>query len=231
MASASTRDRLGRRLFNVDEYHRLAEVGILRPDERLELLEGVIYLKYGGPDDHRRFHVDEYYRMAEAGILQPDERVELIDGEIYAMCPIGDRHAGCVNCLTAEFSQQLGRRVVVSVQNPIRLTDLTEPEPDLAILRPKPDFYRSGHPGPDDVLLVIEVMDSSAPRDRGLKLDAYARSNIREVWLVDLGRELIEVHRRPVGGVFTNHQTRPRGETVTCEAFPDVELAVDDILG
>lgn len=110
----------------------------------------------------RLFTVAEYHRMAEAGILGEDDRVELIEGEIVGMTPISSRHAGQVNRLVRLFTQRLGGRAILSVQNPIRLGEHSEPQPDVALLRPRPDFYATAHPGSEDVLLVIEVADLSA---------------------------------------------------------------------
>jgi Uma2 family endonuclease len=179
----------------------------------------------------RRFTVAEYYRMAESGILRPDERVELIAGEIVAMSPIGSPHASCVKRAVALFSARLAGRATLSIQDPVLLDDQSEPEPDVALLRPRADFYKSAHPGPADVLLLIEVMDTSAPFDRGVKLPLYARAGIPEVWLLDLNGDRIEAHRRPVNGVYTEVQIRLRGQRLAPGAFPDIEVGVDEILG
>ena len=114
----------------------------------------------------RRFTVAEYHAMAEAGILTEDDRVELLDGVIVNMAPIGSRHLGCVNAYVRAFTEAVGRRAIVQVQSPIRLDDGTEPQPDLVLLQERADFYASGHAGPQDVLLVIEVADSSVDYDR-----------------------------------------------------------------
>jgi len=169
--------------------------------------------------------------MAEAGILSEDDRVELIEGEIVEMSPIGSHHAACVNRLTRLFSRQGGDRAIVSVQNPIRLSEYSEPEPDLALLRPRADFYAEALPGPEDTLLVVEVMETSAQYDRERKLPLYAEAGIPEVWLVDLAAECIEVYRRPSPEGYEDVRRRCRGERLSPQAFPDVELAVDDILG
>ncbi len=136
-------------------------------------------------------------------------------------------------CGSAEFpaDRRARRRALIRVQGPIRLDDRSEPEPDLAILRPRPDFYSSGHPTPADVFFIVEVMDTTADYDRGVKLAIYARANIAEVWLIDLNRELVEVYRRPIGEIYTENRILPRGQVVAPGAFPDVELAVDAILG
>ena len=110
----------------------------------------------------RLFTVDQYHEMACAGILSEDDRVELLDGEIVEMSPIGSRHSACVNRLTKVLDRQIGETAILSVQNPIRLGPRSEPQPDLALLRPRPDFYANAHPGPKDVLLIIEVAEPSA---------------------------------------------------------------------
>lgn len=183
-----------------------------------------------GPAPPRRFTVAEYYRMAEVGILAPDERVELLDGEIIQVSPIGSRHAACVDRVNQLFIPARPR-AIVRVQGPIRLDDYSEPEPDLALLRPRADFYAMGHPGPADVFLIVEVMDTSAASDRTVKLALYARAGIAEVWLVDLNRGLVEVHRQPSAAGFGEILTFRRGQTVSPLAFPDLALDVDVILG
>ena len=177
-----------------------------------------------------RFTVSEYYRMADAGIFGEDDRVELLDGEIVEMAAIGSRHAGCVNRLNSFFVQRLGRRAVVAVQNPVRLGDLSEPQPDLALVRPRPDDYGGGHPHPGDVLLLMEVADTTAAWERQHKLPLYASGGVGEVWLVDLAAPAVEVYRRPEGGVYGEVQVVGGGEVLSPLAFPDVALAVADLL-
>ncbi|SRR5579884_1618999 len=179
----------------------------------------------------RRFTVDEYHRMARAGILGEDDRVELIDGEIIEMAPIGRRHAGCVKCSNWLFGQGLGDRAIVSVQDPVRLTEHNEPQPDIALLRPRPDFYSGAHPGPADILLIVEVAATSAVLDRRVKLPLYTGSGIPEVWLVDLGKETIRAYRDPSPDGYRTARTFRRGERLSPLAFPDLQLAVAEILG
>jgi Uma2 family endonuclease len=179
----------------------------------------------------RRFTVDEYRRMLEGGILAEDDRVELINGEIVEMAPIGSRHAACVKRLNNLFSRQVGDRAVVGVQDPVRLDEYSEPQPDLTLLRPRPDYYAGGHPGPEDVLLVVEVAETSAEYDRQIKVPLYARAGIREVWLVDLAASAVEVYREPTPEGYRQVRRFGRGETLSPEALPDINLALDDILG
>lgn len=145
----------------------------------------------------RRFTVQEYYQMAESGILTEDDRVELLEGEIIEMTPIGSRHAGHVKIATNLFKTRVPDNFVISVQDPIRLGDHSEPEPDVAILKPRDDFYASAHPGPDDVLLVVEVADTSLEYDRDRKIPLYARFGIPNVLLVNLRDETVEFYEAP----------------------------------
>ena len=172
----------------------------------------------------RRFSVHEYHRMGEAGILAEDERVELLAGDIIVREPIGTQHAGTVNRLTYLWTSRLGLRAVVQVQNPIELArEDSEPQPDLSLLRPRADFYATAHPAADDVLLAIEVADTSLRLDRRVKIPLYARAGIGEVWLVDLTTSRIEVYR--------NVQILVRGQSVTPIAFADLTVAVGHLLG
>lgn len=182
------------------------------------------------PLARRRFTVDEYHRMAEAGILREDDRVELLDGEIVEMTPIGPAHAGQVNRLTRIFTGRLGDRAVVSVQNPIVLGTHWEPEPDVVLLRPRADYYRSAHPRPDDVLLVVEVAETSLARDREVKLRAYAAAGVPELWIVDLAGSGLEVCRDPAGDEYRDVRRLKRGRVAPL-AMSDVELSVEELIG
>lgn len=173
--------------------------------------------------------VDEYHRLAETGILPPESRVELIEGEVIAMSPIGAGHAGKVNRLHHLLLQLAGDRVVVSSQNPIRLSDRSEPQPDLAVLLPRADYYEGGLPTPSDVLLLIEVADSSLRFDREVKLPLYARHGIPAVWIVDLAGGAVEVYGEPGPGGYGRASRAVRGEAV--EPLPGLRLPVGDILG
>lgn len=179
----------------------------------------------------RAFTVEEYRRMAQAGILREDDRVELLDGEIVTMTPVGSRHAACVNRLTHALSARVVGRAIVSVQNPVQLGERSEPQPDLALLRSRPDFYAGAHPGPMDVLLVIEVADTSIDLDREIKVPLYAQAAIPEVWLVDLAGGYIETYRGPGDQGYREVQRGSRGQHLSPQAFPDMRLAVEDLLG
>jgi len=178
-----------------------------------------------------RLNVSQYHQMSEAGIFSENDKVELINGEIIEMSPIGRRHTACVNRLNSVFSQLLGNKVIIAVQNPIILNNLSEPEPDIALLKPRADFYESGHPQPQDIFLLIEVADSSLEYDRDVKIPLYATSGISEVWLVDIYEQVIIVYRYPSENGYSDIQTLSRGEKLSIQAFPEINLVVNDILG
>lgn len=179
----------------------------------------------------RRFDIGDYYRMAEAGILRPDERVELIDGEVVRMSPMGSRHAGCVHRLNNFFARILGEKVIVACQCPLRLSDFSEPEPDIALLKPRDDFYTSSHPEPSDVLLLAEVADSSSGFDRDVKLPLYAAAGVEEVWIVDLAADQVRVHRLPEGRVYRQTAEFEDDDSFAPAAFPDAKLRASDLVG
>lgn len=178
----------------------------------------------------RRFTADEYERMAKAGILHKEDRVELIDGDIVQMCAVGSEHAWFLGSLNRWFLPRLGERAELRLQNPVRLTDNWEPEPDVLIARLTADRYWSAHPRAKDVLLLIEVADSSLGFDRATKLPMYARSGIPEVWVLAVARLRFEVYRGPVGGRYTRRMYVERGGSITPLAFPDLVVPVDEIL-
>jgi Uma2 family endonuclease len=180
--------------------------------------------------EKRRFTVDEYHRMAQAGVFSEDESVELLEGEIVEMTPISSRHAACVNKLTRLFGSELGERVVVSVQNPVALTQTSEPQPDMALLRPRPDFYAAGHPGPEDVLLIVEVADASATSDRAVKVPLYATAGLEEVWLVDLQKKTIEVYRLPSQAGYKQVLHLSGNDSLSPQAFPALKLITKEVL-
>lgn len=179
----------------------------------------------------RPFTVDDYHRMAEVGLLSDDERTELLNGEVVYKMPISSRHAGCVVWLVQALTLRLIGRALVSAQNPIRLSDRSEPEPDVSVLHPRVDHYRRAHPEPADVLLVAEVADSSIAVDRGVKAALYAAAGIPELWIVDLAGDAVEVHRAPAADGYRSVARLARGAELRPAAFPDVVIAVDDVLG
>jgi len=179
----------------------------------------------------RPFTTEEYHRMAEAGILSEDDRVELIEGEIVRMSPIGTRHSACVDRLNALFARRFHRRAIVRVQNPIVLSRWTEPQPDLTILRPREDFYAERHPRPPDVLLVVEVAETSGDYDRGTKLALYAAARVPEVWIVDVPGRAIEVYRGPALRAYRDRRRLVGTQRVAPGAFPRTAFRAADILG
>jgi Uma2 family endonuclease len=181
------------------------------------------------PTRHR-LDVDAYYRMAEAGILSDPHRVELIDGEIIDMAAIGSPHAAITNRLARLFTRASSDEVaLVSVQSPLRLDAYNEPEPDLMLLRPRPDGYREGHPGAADVLLLIEVSETSLAYDRSTKLALYARFGVPEVWIVDLFGAAVEVCREPKEGVYASRERLTSG-VLAPALVPGVTIDVAGLL-
>ncbi|MFL6282535.1 MAG: Uma2 family endonuclease [Pyrinomonadaceae bacterium] len=178
-----------------------------------------------------RFTVEEYGRMGEASVFSPDVRVELIEGEIVEMSPIGDRHAACVGWLTQTITLLLQRTYLVWAQNPVQLDNYSEPEPDILVLRPRDDFYRNGKPHPEDVLLLIEVSDSTLGFDRKRKVPLYARAGIPEVWIVNLNEERVEMFAEPSGGAYQTSAAFSRGEEVQSRSLAALRLGVSEIFG
>lgn len=168
--------------------------------------------------------------MAETGVLKPDARVELLDGNIIDMSPIGPFHGGVTKYLNQIFNAAAKGRWITQVQDPVRLDDHSEPEPDLALLKPVADFYRRRHPQPEDVFLLVEVADSTLEADQENKLPAYGRAGVPEVWVVNLNELTIEVYREPN---FTGYGAKTilhEGEQATPQVFPDVAVDVAELL-
>ena len=171
----------------------------------------------------RLFTVAEYMAMGEAGILGEDERIELLAGEIIEMAPIGNRHLFATDALTMLLAPALVGRAVVRVQGSIQLDDYGAPEPDIVVLRPRPG-YEAESAMPADVLLLIEVADSSLEYDRGFKLALYAAAGIPEVWIVNLRTGEVEAGADPVGTEYTSVRTVSADGSISPQAFPDVAL-------
>ena len=177
-----------------------------------------------GQDYH--FTREQYHRMAKTGVLHEDDRVELIEGKIIVMSPIGKRHASVVTKLNNYFAVALKGRGLVSPQNPLLLRDESEPEPDLMLLKSEESFYAEQLPGPDDVLLLVEVADTSVDSDRALKVPLYAENGIAEVWLIDLESEVVEVFQNPEGSGFGSVRRLSKGERLAPAAFRDLSVEV-----
>jgi Uma2 family endonuclease len=176
-----------------------------------------------------RFTVAEYHRMAEVGILGEDSRVELIRGQIVDIAPIGAPHLGMVNRLTRLLPSVLSGRGMLSVRNPVRVDDGSEPEPDVVVLRPRTDDYETATPCPSDVLLLIEVADTSLDDDRGIKAPLYAENGVAECWIVNLMDRVVEVHRQPQNGRYADVRRLGPAEVLDIALLPGVALPVVDL--
>ncbi|MEQ1484506.1 Uma2 family endonuclease [Methyloglobulus sp.] len=175
-------------------------------------------------------NLDEWRRLGEANIFPPESRVELINGEILDMAPIGFNHSGHINRLNMLLTKLAPVQVIASIQNPLQLGDLSEPEPDFMLLKPNADFYSSRHPVADDVLLLIEVADSSLAYDQNQKLRLYALHNVPEYWLLNLNDVCLEVYRKPNGEVYAEKTTLYSGDNITLSQLPNISIQVSDIL-
>ena len=179
----------------------------------------------------RRFTVDEYHRMGDAGILSENDRIELIDGEIFTMTPVGSRHAAAVARATRALILASGTNAIVRVQSPIQLGGFTEPEPDLTLVRPRDDFYSAGHPQPGDVVLVVEIADSSLRYDRDLKARLYAQAGIADYWLSDLVNRTVTSYSAPHDGAYRTMTMHADGEPLSPLYLRECRIRTDDLLG
>ncbi len=221
-------ENLALHLFNLKQYYRMVEVGVLPENASLELLNCQVI---DMPDrKSHRFSVKDYYRLAETGVLRPGERVELLDGNIIDMAPIGPLHAGLVMRFNRLLHECAKDRWLISVHNPVRLGDYSEPEPDLMLLRPSADDYCSRHPVPGDVFLLIEVSDSTLETDRDVKLPVYARAGVAEVWIVDLVNGTLEVYRQLQANGYASTRILHDGDLAAPAHFPDAVIEVTKLL-
>jgi Uma2 family endonuclease len=178
----------------------------------------------------RLFTVHDYHRMVDAGILSEDDRVELIHGEILAMSPIGPRHSAAVLRATQAMVRIVGDRAIVGVQGPIRLDEYDEPQPDVYLLRPKEDYYASGHAGPKDIFLIIEMADSSLEYDQTLKARLYAEMAVAEYWIADLRNDRLLAYSDLRDNRYASYRELHRGEIITPALLPDCRVTVDALL-
>lgn len=177
-----------------------------------------------------RISVEAYHRMGETGVLAPEARVELIDGEIFDRAPIGKSHASIVDRLTRRFVLAAGERAIVRVQGPVLMGEHSEPEPDLTLLRPRADYYREIAPGAADVLLIVEVSDSTQRYDRRVKVPLYARHGVPEVWVIDLENGLVHFHRSPAGDAYAEISASERPGVTPVAALPGVAIDLAGLL-
>lgn len=174
-----------------------------------------------------RFTREEYHRLAIAGILDEDDRVELLDGELIVMSPIGIRHILTVRRLIKVFSKKLGDACAVDAQNPVELSEHSEPEPDILLIRPEHEMNPAR---PDNILLLVEVAESSLGFDRGVKLKHYAEAGVPEVWIFNLLEDVIEAHHTPRGSEYSAHRTYRKGDRLAVQALPETTFAVEELL-
>lgn len=177
-----------------------------------------------------KLDLDTYYRMINAGIFGKEDRIELIEGELIDMAPIGDDHCTSVDVLTETLVLACTRRAIVSVQLPIRLNRFNAPQPDFTVSRLRADRYRTGRPGPADILLLVEVSDSSLRFDRTVKLPLYAQAGIAEVWIVDLQRRAFDVHRAPADGSYAELTTYGPADSIALALAPDITISLSGVL-
>ncbi|MEM9720948.1 MAG: Uma2 family endonuclease [Bacteroidota bacterium] len=178
----------------------------------------------------RLFSRKEYYQMAETGILTCTDKTELIRGEILIKSPSGAYHSSRIRKIDRLFSQYVGDKAQTSVQSPVRLNDLSEPEPDFALLHFREDDYPHAHPGPEDILLLIEVSHSTYSFDKQVKIPLYAQAGIPEVWILNLNTDQVEVFKRPVKGVYQEESVLQPGQEIGFEAL-GCTIAVGDLVG
>lgn len=175
--------------------------------------------------------IDKYEQMIEKGILDEDDRVELVGGEIVETAPIGIRHAACVIALEELFRELLGKTVTVSGQNPVRLPNNSEPEADVALLKGPRKLYTRRRPTVGDVLLLVEVSDTTRGTDRGVKVPLYAEAGIPQVWIVNLDEDLIEVYSEPAGGQYRRASRVGRGGMLALPDGLEGSISVDEVWG
>ncbi len=179
----------------------------------------------------KRFTTQEYEQIIAAGVITEDDRVELLDGEIVEMSPIGPSHSGIVLRLTELLYELRSPQIMVRVQDPVRLNRFSEPQPDISVVQRRSDYYTNSHPEPEDILLLIEVAESSLSYDRELKLPLYARAGIPEVWIVAPLEQMVEVYRSPKGAGYRDKQQLRRGEILTALNILEFNVAVENVLG
>ena len=214
------RSIIGKYKFSAGQYRAMNKAGIIPTDPPKK-----------APDlMSRRFTVDEYMRMAEVGVLDSDDRVELIDGVIIEMAPTGRPHGRRTHRIARMFGRIVPEDVEISIQSTIRLNDQSAPEPDIALLNRRASLDEENIPQAEDILLVVEVAESSLRSDRGPKARRYAQSGIPELWIFDLADGEIEVSRQPTPQGYADIRRYRPGDTLTIQALPEIRLTVDQLL-
>jgi Uma2 family endonuclease len=175
--------------------------------------------------------VEDFLELAARMGWEEDTRVELLDGEIVWMSPIGDPHAACVGRLNELFRRYPTEVALVWPQNPVRVSQIDLPQPDLALLKPRPDYYGSGTPQPEDVQVLVEVADTTVRTDLGRKARIYATAGVREYWVIDLNSQSVYIHRQPTGGDYAGRTVLNGGDLLRAQFAPEVSFTVDEILG
>lgn len=199
--------------------------------ELMNLSMGCLSLQSIAPEQIYRFTIAEYERLYETGILGPEVYTELIHGIVLNLISTSPPHAACINRLARDWVLSLQKRAIVSVKNPLNLSDDSQPQPDLVLLERADDFYASDGPKPTNVLLLMEVADFTAKSDREVKGLLYARSGIGEFWLVDLEHKKLEVYRDPSSEGYQTKFTLTAADKATCLVFPEEAIALNEILG
>ncbi len=221
------------RLFDADEYLAMRDADIFAESECLELIGGEILFRHpeiGGPE-RRGFTNAEYHALAWGEILEPDERVQLIAGDVIVMSPVGNRHATCVTFINDElYILRHTERARVRTQSPLVMPDNSEPEPDAMLLAWREDGYAFRAPRPEDVLLLVEVSDSTFMYDRDVKLSLYAAADIPEVWLMNLREDWVESFTQPAEDGYRATRRYALGDSIAPQAFPDISIPVKRII-
>jgi len=203
---------------------------------RIEKFQAAVALLYAGSVlmavqlTKRLFTVDDFYRMVDAGILHEKDRVELIEGEVLAMSPIGSPHGAAVDRANRALVNAAGERAIVRVQGSVRLDRYNQPQPDVVLLRPKKDFYATKHPGPLDILLIVEVAQSFIEYDKTIKARIYARTGVVEYWVADIDQDCVLVYSNPSKDGYRSLRQLVRGESISPELLPQCRIAIDSLL-
>lgn len=176
------------------------------------------------------FSISDFDRMAERGLFDEDAHIELIEGEFFDMAPIGSRHASIVSFLASALIKQLSDCAIVRIQDPVRLGDLSVPQPDLAVVKPKSDFYRTRHPEAHDILLLIEVADSSAGYDLKTKIPLYAKYEIPECWLIDIDKKTTTRFNEPHENAYKTQHIYHAEESVKSILFDNLSINLAGLL-